>query len=419
VKGTVSKRLNRAGRARWAYVFDLGKGQNGKRQQITKSGFLTQREAQDALSVAMAEAHNTPPSETPESPAFEAFFANWVDEHAARRCAPKTIERYRELGAYAAKHLGATPLRDLTTVQIQQTIHRLEDSGGVITKEHPQGKSLSAKTVRHIGTLLHTCLADAVRLGHLAVNPMADHRVILPKLAKRKPPVLDTGKIVLMFNRARGTRMFAFVALASASGCRRGELLALEWADINFDAGLMMISKSLEQTKAGLRVKSTKSEEPREIGLPDHALDVLREHRIEQDRDRTLYGESYANLDLVFARPDGQHYSPDRMGARVAELLRKAGLHGVSLHSLRHSHASILISEGVPIPVVSERLGHANQNITLAIYSHALPRDKRAAVNLWNKAIAESVEEERRAGGTGGLRAVSKCEREIPKVRAK
>ena len=180
-----------------------------------------------------------------------------------------------------------------------------------------------------------------------------------------------------------------------------------------------MVSKSLEQTKAGLRIKSTRSEEPREIGLDDDALQVLRDHRIEQDRDRALYGESYEDHDLVFCQPTGAFYSPDRMGARVAELLRKAGLHGVSLHSLRHSHASILISEGVPIPVVSERLGHANQNITLAIYSHALPRDKRAAVKLWNKAIAESVEEEKRAGGNGGLRAVSKSEREIPKVRYK
>jgi integrase len=160
-----------------------------------------------------------------------------------------------------------------------------------------------------------------------------------------------------------------------------------------------------------LRIKSTKSEEPREIGLDDDALQVLRDHRIEQDRDRAH--------DMVFCQPTGAFYSPDRMGARVAELLRKAGLHGVSLHSLRHSHASILISEGVPIPVVSERLGHANQNITLAIYSHALPRDKRAAVKLWNKAIAESVEEEKRAGGNGVLRAVSKSEREIPKVRYK
>jgi integrase len=112
--------------------------------------------------------------------------------------------------------------------------------------------------------------------------------------------------------------------------------------------------------------------------------------------------ESYEDRNLVFCQTNGTYYSPDRMGARVAELLRKAGLHGVSLLSLRHSHASILISEGVPIPVVSERLGHANQNITLAIYSHALPRDKRAAVNLWSKAIASRS---RRSGARVGAAA--------------
>lgn len=418
MKGTIRKRNTAAGRSRWEYVFDIGKDENGRRRQSSKSGFATKREAEDALREAIIEAGKEP-GEAPTSPAFEFFFEHWIEEHAARRCAPKTTERYRQLGAYAIKYLGRIPLGELTTAQIQQTIHRLTDSGGAVTEEYPQGRPLSAKSVRHVGTLLHTCLSDAVRLGHLAVNPMADARVILPKLAKRKPPVLDTAKIALMFNRARGTRMFAFVVLASASGCRRGELLSLEWDDINFDAGLMMVSKSLEQTKAGLRVKSTKSEEPREIGVPDHALEVLRAHRLEQDRDRALYGEGYEDHNLVFCQPNGAYYSPDRMGARVAELLRKAGLHGVSLHSLRHSHASILISEGVPIPVVSERLGHANQTITLSIYSHALPRDKRAAVNLWNKAIAESVEEERRKAGSGGLRAVSKCERDIPKIRCR
>jgi integrase len=311
------------------------------------------------------------------------------------------------LARYAAKHLGATALKDLTTAQIQGMIHRLEDSGGATTKEHPKGKPLSAKTVRHVGTLLHTCLADAVRLGHIEVNPMADHRVILPKLPRRKPPVLDIEKLGLMFNRARGTRMFAFVVLASASGCRRGELLALTWADLNLDTGEMMISKSLEQTKQGLRVKSTKSEMPREIALPDHALDVLREHRVEQDRDRALYGVDYEDHNLVFCQPSGAFYSPDRMGARVSELLRKAGLHGVSLHSLRHSHASVLISQGVPLPVVAERLGHANQNITLSIYSHALPKDKRAAANLWSDALREVIAEDRRTGGSGMLAIVS------------
>jgi integrase len=409
MNGTISKRPLKSGEVRWAYSFFAGwieKDGVRVRDQRTKSGFPSKRAAADALRTAIAETSKAPESPA-KSPRFESFFLHWIDEHAAHRCAPKTLERYGQLGRYAFQDLGATPLQELTTAQIQQAVHRLRDSGGAVTKEFPKGKPLSAKSVRHIGTLLHTCLADAVRLGHLSVNPMADHRVILPKLPKRKPPVIDVEKLALMFNRARGTRQFAFVVLASASGCRRGELLALEWADINFDAGLMMVSKSLEQTKAGLRIKSTKSEEPREIGLSDDAMEVLRDHRVEQDRDRALYGAEYEDRNLVFCQPNGAYYSPDRMGARVSELLRKAGLHGVSLHSLRHSHASVLISQGVPIPVVSERLGHANQNITLSLYSHALPKDKRAAANLWSGALAEVIQEDRKRGGTGMLAFVS------------
>jgi integrase len=410
MKGTIQKRPLKSGEVRWAYSFFAGwiEGDDGVRvrDQRTKSGFRTKREAEEALRMAIGEMGRAPEPAI-QSPTFESFFIYWIEEHAVRRCAPKTLERYRELGAYGFKHIGATPISDLTTSQIQQTIHRLQDSGGAITQKHPQGRPLSAKTVRHIGTLLHTCLADAVRLGHLAANPMADHRVILPKLAKREPSVIDTEKVVLMFNRARGTRIFAFVVVASASGCRRGELLALTWLDIDFENGVMMISKSLEQTKKGLRVKSTKSEEPRSFGLDEDTLAVLREHRAEQDRDRALYGADYEDHNLVFCQPSGAFYSPDRMGARVSELMRKAGLRGVSLHSLRHSHASVLISQGVPLPVVSERLGHANQNITLSMYSHALPKDKRAAANLWSNAVRDVVAEDRRSGGTGMLAFVS------------
>jgi integrase len=94
---------------------------------------------------------------------------------------------------------------------------------------------------------------------------------------------------------------------------------------------------------------------------------------------------------LIFCQPDGNYYSPDRLGARVVELMRKVGLQGVSLHSLRHSHASILLSNGVPVAVVSQRLGHADQNITLSIYS-------RAAARIWNNSMAEVIASARRAG---------------------
>jgi len=288
-------------------------------------------------------------------------------------------------------------------------IHRLEDCGGHATKEHPKGRPLAAKTVRHIGTLLYTSLSEADRLGVLKIpHPMANKRVRLPKLSKRSPAVLDKEKLRTLFDRARGTRLYPFIVTASATGCRRGELLALQWADLNDSTGELSVSKSLEQTKAGLRVKSTKSELPRRFSVPEWALEVLHEHREEQDQDRELFGSDYQDNGLIFCQPDGSYYSPDREGARVVELMRKVGLEGVSLHSLRHSHASSLLSGGVPIAVVSERLGHADQNITLSIYSHALPADTRAAAKVWNDAMADVIQDARKPGAKRMLADVSR-----------
>jgi integrase len=429
----------------WGYLFSAGKDAAGERKQIFKSGFTTKGAAQSALRDAITE-YETKCSHIKEhvdllgrrtwgyalgndnrggfesraaaekarmaemdrreakqvevvspEPTFAHYFKYWLDEHAARRCAPKTLERYKELGRYLVKHLGETLINELTTAQIQHAIHILKDGGGLATKEYPAGRPLAAKTVRHIGTLLYTALADADRLGIMKIlHPMANKRVVLPKLPKRRPPVLDKEKLGLLFDRARGTRLYPLLVLASATGCRRGELLALEWSDLDESTSDISVSKSLEQTKAGLRIKSTKSEEPRCFSVPEWALEVLRVHREEQQRDRQLFGPDYDDHNLIFCQPNGAYYSPDRLGARVVELMRKAGLEGVSLHSLRHSHASSLLSNGVPIAVVSERLGHSDQNVTLSIYSHALPADPKAAAKVWNDAMAEVIADARK-----------------------
>jgi integrase len=171
--------------------------------------------------------------------------------------------------------------------------------------------------------------------------------------------------------------------------------LSLLWVDLNEATGELSVSKSLVQTKAGLRVKCTKSEKDRRFSVPEWAIEVLAAHKISQAKDREMFGPDYQDNGLIFCQPDGRHYSPDRVGARVVELMRKVGLDGVSLHSLRHSHASNLLSKGVPLAVVSERLGHADQNITLSIYSHPMPADSRAAAKVWNDAMADVIEEAR------------------------
>ncbi len=450
MNGSTFKRKSMSGTTAWCYSFYAGRDQNGKRIIVFKGGYETKSAAGTAMRDALAEYERThgkitkrrgvlgtltwgyilgdeekngfadrgaaaaalaeaierraaaerAPAEV--DPKFAEFISYWLDEHASRRIAPKTLERYRDFAKYLNRHLGDTKLNEITTAQIQRAIHELEDHGGMVTKEHPEGRPLAPKTVRHIGTLLYTALAEADRLGVLKIpHPMANKRVRLPRLPKRKPNAVESKeKLKALFDRARGTRQYAFIVTATASGCRRGELLALQWPDLTRSTGELNVTKSLEQTKAGLRVKSTKSGKDRKFVLPEAALAVLDEHRAEQENDKRLFGPDYHDHSLIFCQPNGDYYSPDRMGARVKELMCKVGLDGVSLHSLRHTFATDMLHNGVPLAEVSRRLGHADQNITLAIYSHAVPADSQAAAKVWDDALGDVIEAGKKRGGS-------------------
>lgn len=274
-------------------------------------------------------------------------------------------------------------------------IKGLLDHGGQKTKDCPDGRPLSPKSVRHIACVVHGAFEKAVKWQLIARNPMDG--VELPKIEKKAPRVVEKDGARKLLECARETRLYPLILLGLATGARRGELLALQWPDLDFESGLMNVTKSPEQLKGGhLRVKSTKSGKPRRFSVPAAALDALREHRAEQDRDRALFGPDYQDNQLVFCRPEGGYYSPDRVGARVSELMKKTGLEGVSLHSLRHTHVSELLSKGVPITTVAKRLGHANANVTLAIYAHALEADELAAAKIWDDAMANVIDANKR-----------------------
>jgi integrase len=139
----------------------------------------------------------------------------------------------------------------------------------------PPATSLSTfSNIRRMnGTQSHSCSFHGKR--KLSVPSLAS-RVLLPKLSKRRPPVLDEEKLRMLFERARSTRLYPFIVMAAATGCRRGELLALTWPDLDFTTGVLLVSKSLEQTRiGGLRVKTPNCDESRELGVPEWALEVL------------------------------------------------------------------------------------------------------------------------------------------------
>jgi integrase len=158
------------------------------------------------------------------------------------------------------------------------------------------------------------------------------------------------------------------------------------WPDVDLENRAARISKSLEQTREGIRVKSTKTQRTRAISLPASLVEVLRFHRERQDENRRLFGPDYrADLNLVFCNPQGGFLNPDSVSSKASMIARKAGFgKGVSLHTLRHSHASQLLAGGASLPSVSKRLGHTEVHTTATIYSHALPKDDLTAAEMWD-----------------------------------
>jgi len=172
--------------------------------------------------------------------------------------------------------------------------------------------------------------------------------------------------------------------VAAATGARRGEVLALRWSDIQ--DGRAIIARSLTQTRQVLEFKGTKTERPRDVKVPESALAALEAHRSRQNELREQFGADYrADLDLIFANPDGTPLRPNSISSVVSLLFRRLDLpKDASLHSLRHSHGSHLLADGVPLPVVSERLGHSSVRTTAEVYAHAIRGQDDDAAMRWD-----------------------------------
>ena len=167
---------------------------------------------------------------------------------------------------------------------------------------------------------------------------------------------LKAAQQAMTFGAASGPWWLATFLVAAGLGARRGEVLSLRWSDIR--DGRATIARSLTQTKQVLKFKETKTGRPRMVKVPESALATIEAHRRQQDESRRQFGPDYrADLDLIFAKPDGTPLKPDSVSATVSLLFRRLKLpQGASLHSLRHTHTSHLLADGVPLPVVSARL---------------------------------------------------------------
>jgi integrase len=401
----VYKRKYRDGRIVWRYLFDAPGSRRENRLIIEKSGFATRKEAQEAEAarrVEVQQEYELAKAGVRIVAAAPTTLGRLLDEfltqHAQQKLAPKTVERYREQAGCLDADLLKMPLAEITPLHLNREWTRLLKSGGHTRKDN-KPRPMSAKTVRNIAGVISSAFSRAMKWGLVTTNPVTHSEP--PRLKKHLAIALTPAQLQMLMDAASGPWcMRTFLELAAATGCRRGELLALRWSDI--EDGCALIARSLTQTfrivdtpKGKVRVhdvlafKSTKTEKPRVVVLPESAITVLAEHRERQEEFRHQFGPDYrADLDLIFAHPDGTPLKPDSISASVSGLFKRLKItkpKGAALHLLRHSHTSVLIAEGVPLPAVSARLGHSSVRTTQEIYAHMITGQDEEAARKWEE----------------------------------
>jgi integrase len=370
--------IRKRGKGSWEIKLELDRDAAGKRQTRYHSFRGTRKQAQQKLTELLSEANRgvyTNPS--PET--LGEFLKRWTRDWGSMNVSAKTLERYRGLVDHQiVPHLGNVPVQKIRPVDLVALYSKLLRIGAV------DGGPLSARTVNHVHRLLRNALGRAMQWGLIAVNPTAAAEP--PRVLSGEMEILRQDQITALLQALQNRNdrfLFTLGTVALGTGLRRGELLALRWADVDLEAGKLQVERTLEVTKAaGLRFKAPKTRHGRRtVSLPSSVVAELRIHWKAQQEQRLALGLGRAALeDLVFAAWDGGPRQPDSVSDAWLAVTAALGLR-CGLHSLRHAHASALIAAGVDVVILSRRLGHGSPAITLSVYAHLFSgADDKAAV---------------------------------------
>jgi integrase len=247
-------------------------------------------------------------------------------------------------------------------------------------------KGLAESTIRSAYTILHAVLDTAVRDGALASNPAAAIR--RPRVTAKEAAHLTPAQVAALLRAAEGSRYAPMFALLVHTGLRRGEALALQWADVDFARSLLRVRGTLSRIDGGLLITEPKTaKSKRFVPISEPAARLLRQVQDSQAEERRLAGSAWRQTGFVFTTELGEPCDPRNALRALRVAATKAGLPHAGLHTLRHSAASVMLTRGVPLKVVSEILGHSSIAITGDIYGHVSPDVSRQAMDLLGDAF--------------------------------
>lgn len=357
-EGGITKRKD----GRWMAQVDLG-WQNGKRRRKALYG-RTRAEVQDKLREALHRRdHGLPP--VPEQETVGSFLRRWLDIRRSQ-VRQGTWKRYEQIvRAHLMPSLERVRLAKLTPQDVAACLRRVETS-------------TSAYTARGARDVLRTALNQALRWELVSRNVAA--LTDAPRHRARQIQPLTPEQTVTLLDAVTGHRLEGLITVAVGLGLRQGEALGLRWEHVDLEAGVLAVRQTLERGGSEPRFGEPKTERSRRaINMPAIVTAALRKHRTRQLEERLAAGARWVESGLVFTSPIGT--AVDRSGLlRVFKaLLRTAGLPDIRYHDLRHTAATLLLTQGVAPRTIMETLGHSQISQTMDTYSHVMPKLKQDA----------------------------------------
>lgn len=277
---------------------------------------------------------------------------------------------------YIVPYLGHLKLREVKPEHIQKMYNEMAK----------QGKGY--RTI-HLGhAILHRALVQAVKLGLINRNP--DDATIPPKPKKKEMQFLDEGQVQRLLITAEGMkdRFYALYYLAIATGMRLGEILGLKWDDLDLEQGILKVQRQLTKCKHGFEFIAPKTKAGmRQIDLGSNTIEVLKQHREHQHTEKLIAGDSWLDHNMVFPSTIGTPMNRSNLSKKYKAVLKNAELPPIRFHDLRHTAASLMLNNGIPVIIASKRLGHAQPSITLDVYGHLIPSKQQEAAILMDQLL--------------------------------
>ncbi len=299
---------------------------------------------------------------------------------------PSTWDGYRhKIELHIVPHIGHVPLRRLRVEHVEALYAELLSSGRA-----DRAGGLDPKSVLEVHVILRKALADATRKGLVVRNVADGAEAPKRRRPKRVVRAWTAQQLQAFLDAARQQRLFAAFWLAATTGMRRSELLGLRWEDLDTTSGRLSVHRALVSVAYELHESHGKTNSARRcIDLDPTTIDVLARwrERLGRELDRPVSLDDY-----LFPTVEGRPTHPDLFAQAFNRLVGTLDVPRLRLHDLRHTHATLLLKAGVPIKVVSERLGHATPGFTMATYQHVLPGMQAEAARTFEALFVPSTD---------------------------